>query len=99
MVLPGNTPLWVHTMYQASIIDGQMPKRIFKGTWRLLLLRSLAKQSRISKLHSCLKPSFDRIGAWANNVCRASNTYLSLPLSYLLPALSLFFKLQEALSL
>lgn len=74
-------------MFLASVVDGQMPKRIFKGSWRLVLQRTLARQSRISKLLSCPKPSFDRIGAWVYNVRHwPSNTSLSFPLSYLLLA-------------
>lgn len=58
---------------------------IFKGTWRLLLPRALAKSSRISNFYSSLKPSFDGIGAWINNACLwPSNTSLSclLPLHF-----------------
>lgn len=43
-------PLWGHTVCQASVIDGWMPKMIFRGTWKLLP-RALAKQSRISNLN------------------------------------------------
>lgn len=81
----GSTPPWVHSVCQASVVDGWMPKMIFRSTWRLLLPRALAEQSRISKLQSCLEPSFDRIRAWINNVCLGpSSTSLYLPLSRLL---------------
>lgn len=51
---------------------------VFKDTWRLLLPRALAKQSRISNVYSSLKPSFDGIRAWINNACLwPSNTSLS----------------------
>ena len=85
-VLPGGTPLWVHTMRQASVIDGWSPKMISRGTWRSPLPRALAKQSRISKLYSSLQPSFDRIRLWVNNGCLWPSSISPVFASLLSPA-------------
>lgn len=73
-----------------------MPETTFKGTWRLLLPRALAKQSRISNFYSCLKPSSDGIRAWMNNVCLWPSSTCLRPSRISHLPIFWFFKLQTS---